>query len=149
MFALLSQRRLRWLGHVSRMDDGRIPKDLLYGELATGLRPTGRPTLRFKDVCKRDMKVGNINLAGWKALAADRSHWRLAVKVGTQACEERREEQWDERRERRRLRAASVQYPQSQARNSSATTATKPADLESDCTATAGAATQPLTKTWR
>ena len=96
MFALLSQRRLRWLGHVSRMDDGRIPKDLLYGELATGPRPTGRPTLRFKDVCKRDLKAGNINLAGWEALAADQSHWRPAVKVGTQACEERREEQWDE-----------------------------------------------------
>ena len=28
------------------------------------------------------------------------------------------------------------------------TTATKPVDPESDCTATAGAATQPLTKPW-
>ena len=34
--------------------------------------------------------------------------WRLAFKAGTQACEERREEhaQWDERRQRRRLRVA-------------------------------------------
>lgn len=31
IFSSLSQRRLRWLGHVSRMDDGRIPKDILYG----------------------------------------------------------------------------------------------------------------------
>ena len=30
MFTLLKQRRMRWLGHVVRMDDGRIPKDLLY-----------------------------------------------------------------------------------------------------------------------
>ena len=91
------------------MDDGKIPKDILDGELATETRPTGRPNLlRFKDVCKRDLKAGNINLAGWEALAADQSHWRLAVKVGTQACEERREEQWDERREDRRLREASV-----------------------------------------
>ena len=35
MLALLAQRRLRWLGHLSRMEDGRIPKEMLYGELAT------------------------------------------------------------------------------------------------------------------
>ena len=28
MYTLLRQRRLRWLGHVRRMDDGRIPKDI-------------------------------------------------------------------------------------------------------------------------
>ena len=28
MFTLLKQRRMRWLGHVCRMEDGRIPKDL-------------------------------------------------------------------------------------------------------------------------
>ncbi|XP_022797664.1 craniofacial development protein 2-like [Stylophora pistillata] len=55
MFTLIRQRRLRWLGHVYRMEDGRIPKDLLYGELESGSRPIGRPKLRFKDVCKRDM----------------------------------------------------------------------------------------------
>ncbi|XP_062614292.1 uncharacterized protein LOC134276017 [Saccostrea cucullata] len=38
LFALLSQRRLRWLGHVSRMDNGRIPKDVLYGELDQDLQ---------------------------------------------------------------------------------------------------------------
>ena len=33
MYALLSKRRLRWLGHVTRMHDGRLPKVILYGEL--------------------------------------------------------------------------------------------------------------------
>ena len=42
------------------------------------------PVLRYKDVCKRDMKTGNINLANWEATAADRSSWRLAVKAGIQ-----------------------------------------------------------------
>ena len=41
MYALLTKRRLRWLGHVARMQDGRLPKDILYGELAIGSRPTG------------------------------------------------------------------------------------------------------------
>ena len=72
MFTLLRQRRLRWLGHVHRMDDGRIPKDLLYGELAAGKRKTGRPQLRFKDVCKRDMKALQMDPDHWEALAAYR-----------------------------------------------------------------------------
>ena len=47
IFTPLRQRRLRRLGHVHRMDDGRIPKDLLYGELATGAKREGRSQLRF------------------------------------------------------------------------------------------------------
>ena len=41
MYALLTKRRLRWLEHVRRMENGRIPKDFLYGELAIGTRPAG------------------------------------------------------------------------------------------------------------
>ena len=108
IFALLSQRRLRWRGHVSRTENGRIPKNMLYGELATGATPVGRPTLRFKDVCKRDLKAGNINPAGREAAAADRCRWRLAVKAHIETCEKRREEQRDERRERRQQRAATT-----------------------------------------
>ena len=40
MFTLLRQRRLRWLGHVYRMEDGRIPKDILYGEKKNQRPPT-------------------------------------------------------------------------------------------------------------
>ena len=49
---LLVRSRLRWLGHVSRMEDNRPVKSLLYGELAEGTRPVGRPKLRYKDTCK-------------------------------------------------------------------------------------------------
>ena len=45
---LLAQSRLRWLGHICRMDDSRTAKKLLYGELAQGTRSIGRPKLRFK-----------------------------------------------------------------------------------------------------
>ena len=48
MFALLNQRRLGWLGHVKRMKDGQIPKEILYSNLTTGTRPVGRLSLRFK-----------------------------------------------------------------------------------------------------
>ena len=82
LFTLLQQRRLRWLGHVHRMPDGRIPKDLLYGELATGKRAKGRPQLRFKDVCKRDMKALDIDPERWEELADDRDRWRQELGRG-------------------------------------------------------------------
>ena len=80
MHTLLRQRRLRWLGHVCRMDDGRIPKYILYGERALGRRTTGHPHLRYKDVCVRDMKAVVMDTMSWEGLAADRTKWRSALK---------------------------------------------------------------------
>ena len=59
-----------------RMEDGRIPKDLLYGELEFGSRPVGRPKLRFMDVCKRDMLATGLLTDNWETHAADRGDWR-------------------------------------------------------------------------
>ena len=66
MFALLIQRRLPWLRLVSRMKNGRIPKEILYSELTIGTSPAGRPNLRFIVVCKRDLKAGNISPSHWE-----------------------------------------------------------------------------------
>ena len=54
------------------MDDSRIPKDLLYRELADGARSRGRPSLRYKDSCKRDLKEAGIDLETWESLAENR-----------------------------------------------------------------------------
>ena len=87
MFTLLKQRRMRWLGHVARMEDGRIPKDLLYGELVKGVRPRGRPNLRFKDICKRDMKALNISIDTWENMTANLDAWKYTVQVGLNSYE--------------------------------------------------------------
>ena len=79
MYTLLQQKRVRWIGHVHRTDDGRIPKDLLYSELATGKRKKGRPHLRFMDVCKRDMKAYGIDTDNWEKPAANRSTWKSTL----------------------------------------------------------------------
>ena len=51
MYTLLKQRRLRWFGHVLKMDKGPFPKNLLYGQLAKSWvkrkRSTGRLQLRY------------------------------------------------------------------------------------------------------
>ena len=38
---ILHRNPLRWVGHVIRMDDDRLPKELLYGELDRGARTAG------------------------------------------------------------------------------------------------------------
>ena len=107
--ALLRQRRLCWLGHVHRMPDGRIPEDLLYGELATGRRRTGRPQLRYRDVVKRDMKAVGIDTETWENLAADRSKYRGAVTKHIKTGEEKLTQAATERRARRKLCVSSIQ----------------------------------------
>ena len=62
------------------MDEGRIPKYILHSELALGRRTTGRPHLRYKDVCVRDTKPIDIATLSWEGLAADRTKWRSALK---------------------------------------------------------------------
>ena len=70
------------------MKDGRISKDLLYGEMATWRRPTGRPQLRFKDVCKQDLQALGIDTDSWEVTATDRDTGRHTVKVGLSQYEE-------------------------------------------------------------
>ena len=107
MFTLLRQRRLRWLGHVYCMEDGRIPKDILYGELASGRRSKGRPQLRYKDVCKRDMKALDINTDSWENLAADRMMWRCTLNQHLKTGEKKLVNAEAGRRARRKERSNS------------------------------------------
>ena len=90
VYGLLTQRRMRWLGHVSRMPDGRIPKDVIYGELAAGVRSAGRPFLRFEVVCKRDMKFAELDINSWESVAADRTLWRGAMESAVAVAERKR-----------------------------------------------------------
>ena len=100
MYTLVRQRRLRWLGHFRRMEDGRIPKDILSGEHATGQRSIGRPHLRFKDVCKRDVRALDIDTEPWKDLAADRGSWRNTLHKQLNLGEEKLIAMVDEQRAR-------------------------------------------------
>ena len=66
--ALPPQRRLRWLGPVHRMDDGHIPKKVLYRQLITGVGKVGCAALRFKDAWKHDLKACEIDPNNWEDL---------------------------------------------------------------------------------
>ena len=88
-----------------RMEDGRIPKDLLYGELESGSRPVGRPKLRLKDVCKRDMLATGLPTGNWETRAADRGEWRSVCSRALQIGETRLKAEADETRAKRKAAA--------------------------------------------
>ena len=113
MYSLLRQRHLHWLGHVCRMKDGRLPKDILYGQLALGTRRVGRPSLRFKDVCMRDMKTCDLPVHSWETLAKDRDGWREQVRKGTICLEQKRSKLAAETRAHRKQAAEEPQSPTS------------------------------------
>lgn len=51
--AMILQSQLRWVGHVIRMDDHRLLKQLLKGELSSGKRNKGRPRKRLRTQRRR------------------------------------------------------------------------------------------------
>ena len=72
--------RLRWYGHVERMEDFRLPKKVLYSDI-NGRRNRGRPRRRFLDSVKCDLNERGLE---WgvetSRLALDRVAWRRVVK---------------------------------------------------------------------
>ena len=109
--------------------------------MPTGSRPTGRPALRYKDVCKRDLRAGGIEPADLETASSDRVSWRSTVKAGIEEAELRRETRWEERRLRRQQRLHSAP----RAARLPAATAADPASQGLNCTVTAGVATLPQT----
>lgn len=72
---LVNQACLRWMGHISRMHDNRLPRCVLYGELVAGKRKQGGQRKRYKDVLHNTFKQLGIQ-KNWEELAADRQEWR-------------------------------------------------------------------------
>ena len=100
MFVL--KNRLRWLGHVSRMDQDRLPLITLYGELSLGHRDVGLPKKRYKDLLKSSLSSCSIDQSTWYQLASNRADWRKRVFDGVSTFESERKAQAAEKRKRRK-----------------------------------------------
>jgi hypothetical protein len=71
-------RRMRWVGHVARMGEGRGIYRVLVGR-SEGKRPLGRPRRRWDDNSNMDLREIAIDGANWIRLAQDRVQWRAFV----------------------------------------------------------------------
>ena len=61
---VIRPRRLRWAGHVARMEDGRSAFKILTGKL-TGKSPLGRSKRRWEDNIRMDLTEINVNTRNW------------------------------------------------------------------------------------
>ena len=90
--ALLLQAQFRWVGHVIRMDNYRIPKQVFFGQLAPGKRLAGGPATiqRYKDSLKFSLR--KYSLDSKHRCSHERGHVRYVLAfVHLCPCEDRSE----------------------------------------------------------
>ena len=72
---LIKSKRLRWAGHLARMEEGRSAFKILTVK-PIGKRPLGRPRRRWEDNIRMDLEEIGINTRNWVDFAQDRYYWR-------------------------------------------------------------------------
>jgi hypothetical protein len=70
---VIKSRRMRWAGHAC-MEEGRGVYRVLVGR-PEGKRPLERPSHRWEDNIKLDLREKEINRVNWIQLAQDRVQW--------------------------------------------------------------------------
>ena len=111
---ILMQSQLRWAGHVTRMPDHRLPKQIFYGEITKGKRSRGAPKKRFKDTLKSSLKAFQLDPDVWESLAKDRGKWRSKVHKGAKLSEQRKIATAQAKRTARKAKKPSNTTPRSQ-----------------------------------
>ena len=75
---VIKSRRMRWAGHVVRMDEERVVYRVLVGK-PEGRRPLGRPRRRLVDNIRMDLQEVGCGYMDWIGLAQDRDRWQTLV----------------------------------------------------------------------
>ena len=73
MVTTVRTTRLRWAGHIVRMQDN-LPRKKITLDKPEGGRRVGRPNLRWMDGVMRD--AGRLGVGNWRIRAKDRDGWR-------------------------------------------------------------------------
>ncbi len=94
----IRESRLKYLGHVERMDNFRLPKIVLHGDPECGKR-VRRVETNFRSCVFKDMLVYGMDVNRWQCVAGNRTNWRKSIIEGRQVCIDR----WNERRARKRI----------------------------------------------
>ena len=90
------------------MPDNRLPKHVLYSQLARGTRHRGGQKKHFRDVLKRNLTLCKINTDTWEELALDRNTWRASTQQGILHLEEQRRSYENQKRLLRKERSKTT-----------------------------------------
>ena len=106
---LMRKAKIRRAGHITRLPDDRIPKQLLYGELCQGKRSVGNQHKRFKDNLKVSLIDFSIDIQTWENLATDRPTGHNLIHSGAHAADKTKRNAAEKKREKHKARASSNQ----------------------------------------
>ena len=75
---VIKSRRMRWAGHVARMDEESGVYRVLVGK-PEGKRPLERPRRSWVNKIMMDLQEVECGYMDWIGLAQDRDRWRTLV----------------------------------------------------------------------
>ena len=77
---VIKSRRLRWAGHVARMEEARSAFEILTGSpIPAEKGPLGRPKCIWEDNIRMYHKEIGVNTRNWVDLAQGRDYWIALV----------------------------------------------------------------------
>ena len=74
---------LCWCGYAQRMEENRIPKNVLYMNLET-MRLRGRPRNRWQDEVRENGKL--VGGKVWKERVYNREEWKKLLRMARNRC---------------------------------------------------------------
>ncbi|KAJ7408419.1 hypothetical protein WISP_121198 [Willisornis vidua] len=84
------------------MEDHRLPKFVLYGELTIGCRKRGALKKRYKDSLEQHRSLGHIDCHQWSTLASSRDSWKHTIHDAAASFENARRVSHREKRQGRK-----------------------------------------------
>ena len=94
METLIRLNRLRYFGHVLRMDDSLLPKIVINSEVNAGERARGCPKKNYRACIKEDLKLFGMweHYPDLVITASERSLWRRKIHQGAIVFQKKWEE---------------------------------------------------------
>ncbi len=107
---IIFRSHLRWLGHLIRMDENRMPNSFSTGSFPWD-QDQWASSWSDSGINPSVLKACHINSKELEELAKDRGKWKEACRKGLKRREEDRLKWLDVQRGKRRLRPSSVDTP--------------------------------------